>query len=146
MKKKARNYLMNLIPKCGAAIKTRNNNFLTFSCLADCSKYYFFPSTLNGWFQLDINKRNSDWISLFKGSLLFFICPNQSNIYNILDPVCLKLLTCVLSVLSHLNEQKLHHNFQDCIYRLCSCSLEIEDTTFCCAYTFQPIATILWIV
>ena len=60
MKKKARNYLMNLIPKCGAAIKTRNNNFLTFSCLADCSKYYFFPYTLRDWFQLDINKRNSD--------------------------------------------------------------------------------------
>ena len=30
MKKEAPNYLINLIPKCEAAIKTRNNNFPTY--------------------------------------------------------------------------------------------------------------------
>ena len=39
----------------------------------------------------------------------------------------LKLLTRLR--LSHLNEHKFRHNFQDCINLLCSCSLENEDTT-----------------
>ena len=59
MKKKAPNYLINLIPKCEAAIRTRNNNFLTYNCRTDCFKYSFFPSTLNDWVRLDINIRNS---------------------------------------------------------------------------------------
>ena len=137
MKKKAQNYLMNLIPKC---------NFRTYNCLTDCSRHYFFPSTLNGLFQLDINKRNSDWISLFKSRLLSFIRPNQGNMYNILDPIGFKLLTRLPLGRSHLNEQKLCNNFQDCLNRLCYCSLEIEDTTSCFANTLQTIATILWIV
>ena len=31
--------------------------------------------------------------------------------------------------LSHLNEHRFWHNFQDCLNPLCSCSLEIEDTS-----------------
>ena len=42
MKKEAPNYLINLIPKCEAAIRTRNNKFLTYNCLTDCFKYFFF--------------------------------------------------------------------------------------------------------
>ena len=34
-------------------------------------KYSFFPSTLNDWFSLDINIRNSELILLFKSRLLF---------------------------------------------------------------------------
>ena len=30
--------------------------------------------------------------------------------------------------LSHLNEHRFRHNFQDCLNPLCSCSLEIENT------------------
>ena len=30
---------------------------------------------------------------------------------------------------SHLNEHRFQHNFQDCMNPLCSCSLEIEDTS-----------------
>ena len=129
MKKKAPNYLINLIPKCEAAIRKRNNNFPTYSYRTDCFKYSFFPSTLKEWFRLDINIRNSESISLFKSRLLPFIRPNQSNIYNIFDPIGLKLLTRPRLGLSHLNEHRFCHNFQDCLNPLCSCSLEIEDTT-----------------
>ena len=41
MKKEVPNYLINLIPKCEAAIRTRNNNFLMFNCRTDCFKYSF---------------------------------------------------------------------------------------------------------
>ena len=37
----------------------------------------YFLSTLNNWFNLDINKRNSVLISLFKCRLLSFIRPSQ---------------------------------------------------------------------
>ena len=99
MKKEGPNYLINLIPKCEAAITTRNNNFPTYNC------------------------------SLFKSRLLYFIRPNQSNTCNIFDPIGLKLLTRLRLGLTHLNERKFRHTFQDCLNPLCFCSLEIEDTT-----------------
>ena len=129
MKKEAPNYLTTFIPKCEAAIRTRNNNFPTYKCRTDCFKYSFFPSTLKDWSRLDINIRNSESISLFKSRLLSFVRPNQSNICNIFDPIGLKLLTRLRLGLSHLNEHKYRHNFQDCLNPLCSGSLEIEDTT-----------------
>ena len=53
----------------------------------------------------------------------------QSNIYNIFDPQGLKFLTRLRLGLSHLNEHRLRHNFQECMNPLCSCSLEIKDTS-----------------
>ena len=99
MKKEASNYLMNLIPKCEAAITTRNNIFPTCNC------------------------------SFFKSRLLYFIRPNQSNKCNIFDPIGLQLLTRLRLDLTHLNVRKFRHNFQDCLNPLCFCSLEIKDTT-----------------
>ena len=49
--------------------------------------------------------------------------------YNIFDPIGLKLSTRLRFGVSHLNEPKFRHNFQDCLNPLCSCSLEIEDTS-----------------
>ena len=120
--KDAPNYLINLIPKCEVAIRTRNNDFPTNGCRTDCVKYSFFPSTLDDWFQLDINIRNSESIFLFKSMLLFFIRPNQSNIQNIFDPIGLKLITRLRLGLSGLNEHKFCHNFQEFLNPLCSCS------------------------
>ena len=129
MTEKAPNYLINLIPKCDTTIRTRNNSIPTFDCQTDCLKYSFFPSTLYDWFSLDINIRNSDSISLFKSRLLSFIRPVQSKIYNFFDPEGLKFLTRLRVGVSHLNAHRFRHNFQDCLNPLCSCSLEIEDTT-----------------
>ena len=129
MKKKASNYFNNLILKCEAAIRTRHINFPTYNFRTDCFKYSFFPSTLNDWFQLDINIRNSESISPFKSRLLSFIRPNQSNICNIFEQIDLKLLTLLHLGLCHLNEHKFRHNFQQCLNPLCSFSLENEDTT-----------------
>ena len=85
MTKKAPNYLINLIPK-HPNIKTRNNSISTFHCRTNYFKYSFFPSTLNNWFSLGINIRNSESISLFKRGLFSFIHLVQNNIYNIFDP------------------------------------------------------------
>ena len=60
MKKEAPNYLINLIPKCEAAVRAGNKNVPNYNSQRDCFKYSFFPSTLNDWFWLDMNIRNSE--------------------------------------------------------------------------------------
>ena len=65
MTEKAPNFLRNLIPKCDPTIKTKNKSIPTFHYRTDSFKYSFFPSTLNDYFSLDINIRNSESISLF---------------------------------------------------------------------------------
>ena len=60
--------------------------------------------------------------------MLSFIHPVQNNIFNIFDPEGLKFLTRLRVGLSHLNAHRFHHNFQECLNPLRSCSLEIEDT------------------
>ena len=54
---------------------------------------------------------------------------NQCAIYSINNPVGLKLLTHLKLGLSHLNDCRFNHNFQNCSNPLCSCSLEIESTS-----------------
>ena len=76
------------------------------------SSTLFFPSTLNGWFNLDLNIRNSESISIFKSKLLSFTRPVQSNIYHIFEPKGLTFRTRLRLGLSHLNEHRFRHNFQ----------------------------------
>ena len=67
MRMEASNYLINLILKCETDTQTRNNSFPTYNCWIDCFKYSFFRSTLGDWFRLDINIKNLESVSLFKG-------------------------------------------------------------------------------
>ena len=128
MKEEAPNYLINLIPKCNRTIRTRNSHIPIFHCRTDYFKYYFFPSTLRDWFNLDDNIRSSESISVFKKRLLAFIRPVENSVFNIFEPNGLKLLTRLRLGLSHLNEHRFRHNFENCVNTLCSCSLETEDT------------------
>ena len=129
MNENAPNYLINLIRKCEPTFRTRNNSIPSYKCRINCFKHSFFPSTLNDWFNLDINIRISESITLFKCRLLSFIRPIQNSIYNIFDPKGLKFLTRLRLGLSRLNAHRFRHNFQDCFNPLCSCSLETEDTS-----------------
>ena len=128
MRNEAPSYLINVIPKCEHTIKTRNSHKPSYQCRTGCFKNYFFPSALSDWLNLDENIRSSESISVFKNKSLSFIRPIQSNIFNIFDPIGIILLTRLRLDLSHLNEHRFRHNFQDCMNPLCSCSLEIENT------------------
>ena len=55
--------------------------------------------------------------------------PIPKPVYNVHNPVGLKLLTRLRLGLSHLNQHKFNHNFQDCLNPLCSCSLEVESVS-----------------
>ena len=72
MKDKGANYLINLVPKSEPLIRTRNNNIPTFNYRTDCFKYSFFRSFLSNCFNLDLNIRNAESVSLVKSRLLFF--------------------------------------------------------------------------
>ena len=106
MKEEAPNCLINLFPKSETNIRTRNNSIPTFNCQTNCFKYSILPSTLNDWFSLDLNIRNSESISIFKSKLLSFIRPVQTNIYNVFDPKGLTFLNQLRLGLSHLNEHR----------------------------------------
>ena len=119
-----------MVPKCETNTRTRNNRIPIFNCRTNCFRCSFFPSTLNDWFNLVLNIRNSESISIFKSKLLSFIRPVQTNIYNIFDPKGLTFLTRLRLGLSHLNEHRFRQNVQGCLNPLCCCSLEIEDTSY----------------
>ena len=145
VKEEASNYLINLIPKFSTNYLNKDKPYANFS-LSHRLFQEFFPSTLNNWHKLDETIRPSESISIFKSRLLSFIRPLESNVYNIFDPIGLKFLTRLGLGFSQLNEHRFRHNFQDCMNRLCSCSLEIEDTSHyhrITAITFLNTALIL---
>ena len=123
-------YLYSLLPaKQRSYDPIRSNLFRNFTSHTSFFKDSFFPYCTSEWNKLGPNLRNSASVSIFKKGLLAFIRPNQCYIYNIIDPPGLKLLTRLRVNLSHLREDKFHHNFLDTLNPLCSCSLEIESTS-----------------
>ena len=90
---------------------------------------FISPCTVNDWFNLDANIRNSESVSVFISTLLSFIRPVQNNIFNIFDPQGLTLSTRLRLGFSHLNEHRFKRNSGECMNPKCSCSLEIEDTS-----------------
>ena len=72
--------------------------------------------------------------------------PIQNSIFKIHDPLGIKLLTILRLGLSHLNEHRLRHNFQDCLNPLCSFSLEVESNIHFflhCQHFIQSCQTLL---
>ena len=55
-------------------------------------------------------------------------CPYANYTYRIRNPIGVKLLTRLCLSLGYLNENKLRHNFADCVNSLLSCSIKPEIT------------------
>ena len=116
------------MPSTQIHYNTRNADQVeTYYCRTDFLKKSFFPYTIIEWNKLDIDIWKSKSYATFRNTLLKLGRPIQYAIYSISNPVGLKLLTHVRLGLSHLNEYRFNHNFQNCINPLCSCSLEIES-------------------
>ena len=105
MKDEAPKYLMNLICKCKQIIGASNNLVPVYYCRAESFKHSFFPYHLKDWFNLDDSIRVPETISTLKNRLLSFIRPAQNNIFNIFDPIGVKLLTRSRLGFRYLNEQ-----------------------------------------
>ena len=122
-------YLYKLIPTKNSSYNTRNSDHInTYYCKTDIFKYSFFPYLTVEWNKLDHTLRNSKYYNISKNSLLKIGRPIPKPTFNIHNPMGLKLLTRLRLGLSHLNEHRFNHNFEDYINPLCSCSLEVEST------------------
>ena len=121
-------YLAELIPSEFHLYNTRNTrNITTYSCRTDAFKYSFFPWTINEWNKLNFSIRASSF-NIFRANLIKIIRPIPNSVFGIFNPLGLKLITRLRLGLSHLNEHRFKHNFNDCINPLCTCSLDIEST------------------
>ena len=86
----------------------------------------FFPSTIIECNNLDLTLPNSKSFVVFKNSILKFIRPFPSNVFNCDNHKGITLTTRLRVGLSHLREHKLNHNFQGCLNPICSCGLDIK--------------------
>ena len=85
-----------------------------------------FSSAVIEWNKLDLNIRNSESLNIFKKTILNFIRPSESTVFNCHNPKGVKLLTMLKWGLTHLREHKIKHSFQDSLNLICSCFNDIE--------------------
>ena len=107
---------------------SNTNNIPLFKVKHNFFQNSSFPSAVIEWNKLDLNIRNSESLNIFKKTLLKFIRPSGSTIFNCHNPKGVKLLTRLRLGLSHLRERKFKHSFQDSLNHICSCGNDIETS------------------
>ena len=103
-------YLAELIPSEFHLCNTWNTrNIATCSCRTDAFKSSFFPWAINEW-----SKRiRASSFNIFRANLIKIIRPIPNSVFGIFNPLGLKLITWLHLGLSHLNEHRFKHNFND---------------------------------
>ena len=91
-----------------------SENITTYYCRTDILKYSFFPWFIVEWNKSDLKCRKCTY-NVLRNHLLKSIQPLSNAIYNIHDHLEIPLLTILRLWLSHLNECKFNHNFDNCI-------------------------------
>ena len=118
-----------MLPKITHHYQTRNSeNLAIYQTRTNIFKYSFFPYLIMEWIKLSSSIGNSTY-PLFRNHLLKIIWSVSSPVYKIQNCISLKFLTRLRLGLSHLNELRFNHNFQNCINLLCTCGFEVESTT-----------------
>ena len=105
------------------------NTFNPISCGTEYFKNSFSPCVIGEWNKLNPAIRRPGSYNVFRKSILNFIRPSASSIYNINNAVGIKLRTRLRLGFNHLRENKFKHNFRDTLNSLCSCSIEVESTS-----------------
>ena len=122
-------YLFNIIPTSVSTYNTRNtNNIPLFKVKHNFFQNSFFLSVVVEWKKLNLNKRNSKSLNIFKKILLNFIRPSESTVFNCHNLKGVKLLTRLKLGLTHFCEQKLKRSFQDSLNPICSCGNDTETS------------------
>ena len=104
--------------------------------------HIFFVFSQHFFLILLIIALESQQASMFlKKKLLNFIRPCANSIFNIHNPLGIKLLTRLRLGLSPLHEHKLWHCLQDTLNHLCECAVDIESTmlSFSTAQIFSSL-------
>ena len=87
----------------------------------------FFQWTIIEWNKVDLKCCKYTY-NVFRNHLLESAWPLSNPIYNIYDSLGTHLISRLRLGLSHLNEHRLNHNFDNCINPLCIWILEVEST------------------
>ena len=124
-------YLFNLIPWSNCIYNTGQSDKLESFIVEQMFLKIIFFLVTDEWNKLKPEIRNVGSYLKFRKIVLNLDngCSFFNHIYNIFNSVGLKYLTSLRLELSHLNEHRFKHNFQDCINPLCSYSLEPETNS-----------------
>ena len=121
-------YVNSMLPKVTCHYQTGNSEDLAiYLTRINIFKYSFFPNLIMEWKKLSSRIWNSTY-PVFQNRILKIIWSVSNPVYNIQNYIGLKLLARLRLGLSHLNEHRFNHNFQNCVNALCTCSLEVEST------------------
>ena len=121
-------YIYDIIPPL-RQFQRHPNTFNSISCRTEYFMNSFLPWVIGEWNKLNPEIRRSGIYNIFWNSILNFIRPSASKVYNINDAIGIKLITRLRLGFSHLCEHKFKHNFRDRLNLLCSCSIEVEPTS-----------------
>ena len=86
----------------------------------------FFPYCIDEWNKLNPEIRNAKSIYKFKKSVITEKLENA--LYNVHDPIGVKLLSRLRLQFTHLNEHKFRHGFNDTVNPMCPCGTDGETT------------------
>ena len=106
-------YLYNIIPTSVSTNNTRSANNIVLFKVNNFFQNSFFPFAVIEWNKLDLNIRKSETLNIFKKTLLNFIHPSGSTVFNCHNPKGVKFLTRLRLSLSHFREHKFKHSVQD---------------------------------
>ena len=116
-----------------------------YQCRTEAFKWSFFPWTITKWNSLDLQIRNLSY-TVFRKHFIDKFRPVPNSAFNIHNPIGIKLLTRLRLGLSHLNEHRFNHKFQNYTNFKCICSSENKSTTHFFLYCnfYIPIRAILF--
>ena len=121
-------YIYDFIPPLRQS-QRHPNIFNSLSCRTEYFKNSFFSLRYRWMKQAKPEIRGSGSYNIFRKSLLNFIWPGASKVYNVNDSIGIELITRLRLGFSYLREHKFKHNFQNTLNPLCSCSIEAESTS-----------------
>ena len=105
------------------------DNVTKYHCKKEAFISSFFPWTITEWSSLDLQIRIL-FYTAFREHFIDEFRQIPNSVFNIHNPVGIKLLTRLrLGLLSHLNEHRFNHKFQNFTSLKCVCSFENESTT-----------------
>ena len=135
-----------MVPDTAHSYQARTmDNVTKYQCRTEAFKASFFPWAITEWNSLDLQIRNLSYTA-FRKHFIDEFRPVPNSVLNIHNPIGIKLLTRLRLRLSHLNEHRFNHRFQNYTNPKCICSSENESTThlFLHCHFYIPIRAILF--
>ena len=147
-------YLTDIIPTTNnrhySTRSQTNSETNQFYTRTEIFKNSFFPFCIKEWNKLDVNIRSLSSLSKFKKTSLDSVKTDGNSLFDIHDPIGVKLLNRLRFNFSHLNEHKFRHGFRDTLNPICNCNSEVETTSHyllrCHLYSNQRLNSLIILI